>query len=52
MLQDKKAAQEKEREERIQEGHIENITGARNVEAVKIKKILKERKLKIHEVKL
>ncbi|XP_064640350.1 deubiquitinase OTUD6B-like [Lineus longissimus] len=47
---DKKAQQEKEREERIMEGEVENLLGDRNVEAEKLKGILQKRGLAIHEV--
>ncbi|KAK3085518.1 hypothetical protein FSP39_004507 [Pinctada imbricata] len=47
---DKKAQKIKEREELIQEQEIENLSGARNVEFNRIKAILKEMNLQIHEI--
>lgn len=46
----KKAAQDVEREERIREQEIENLTSSRHIEAVKIKSVLKQRGLQIHEI--
>ncbi|KAL3860372.1 hypothetical protein ACJMK2_010507 [Sinanodonta woodiana] len=47
---DKKAAQAREREERIREQEEENVFVARNVETAKIKKLLAERGLQIKEI--
>ncbi|CAL4070266.1 unnamed protein product, partial [Meganyctiphanes norvegica] len=46
----KKAQENREREERIKEAEKNNKYCARNLEAAKIKKILKERNLKMHEI--
>ena len=51
-FQDKKAAKERERDERIAEAEAENIHSARNVEAEKLKKLLDEKCLKIKEVNI
>ena len=48
--QDKKAAQDTEREARIREQEIENLTSSRHLEAVQIKSLLAQRGLQIHEV--
>ena len=42
---DKKAALEKEREERIAEAEIENLTGARHVESEQLAQIVAARQL-------
>lgn len=47
---DKKAAQESEREARIEEQEIENLTSSRHLEAVQIKTLLAQRGLQIHEI--
>ncbi|XP_055402672.1 deubiquitinase OTUD6B isoform X2 [Bubalus kerabau] len=47
---DKKAALEKEREERIAEAEIENLTGARHVESEKLAQILAARQLEIKQI--
>ncbi|XP_007198560.2 deubiquitinase OTUD6B isoform X1 [Balaenoptera acutorostrata] len=47
---DKKAALEKEREERIAEAEIENLTGARHVESEKLAQILATRQLEIKQI--
>ena len=47
---DKKAAKEKEREQRIAEAELENVHSARNIEAEKLKEILTARGLSIKEV--
>ncbi|XP_045191684.2 deubiquitinase OTUD6B-like [Mercenaria mercenaria] len=47
---DKKAAQDLEREERIREQEIENLTSSRHMEAVKIASVLTQRGLQIHEI--
>ena len=47
---DKKAAKEREREERIAEAELENVHSARNVEAEKLKEILAAKCLSIKEV--
>ncbi|XP_062986992.1 deubiquitinase OTUD6B isoform X1 [Elgaria multicarinata webbii] len=47
---DKKAALEKEREERIAEAEIENLTGARHLESQKLAHILAIRQLEIKQI--
>ncbi|KAJ7338990.1 hypothetical protein JRQ81_012892 [Phrynocephalus forsythii] len=47
---DKKAALEKEREERIAEAEIENLTGARHLESQKLAQILAARGLEIKQI--
>ncbi|KAJ8315945.1 hypothetical protein KUTeg_005959 [Tegillarca granosa] len=47
---DKKAAKEKEREQRIIEQEKDNLTGDRNVEFEKMKAVLKSRGLQIYEI--
>ncbi|XP_060631568.2 deubiquitinase OTUD6B [Anolis sagrei] len=47
---DKKAALEKEREERIAEAEIENLTGARHLESQKLAHILATRQLEIKQI--
>lgn len=47
---EKKAHKEKEREKLIDEQEVLNVHGVRNVEIQKIKQILKERNLQIHEI--
>ncbi|KAF5915140.1 deubiquitinase OTUD6B [Diceros bicornis minor] len=47
---DKKAALEKEREERIAEAEIENLSGARHVESEKLAQILAARRLEIKQI--
>ncbi|XP_071536845.1 deubiquitinase OTUD6B-like isoform X2 [Panulirus ornatus] len=47
----KKAEANREREARIREGEANNKYSARNIEAEKLKKLLRERKLKMHEIK-
>lgn len=47
---DKKAAKEKEREQRIIEQEKDNLTGDRNVEFEKMKSVLKSRGLQIYEI--
>jgi len=47
---DKKAAKEKEREQRIAEAELENVHSARNIEAEKLKEILTAKGLSIKEV--
>ena len=49
-FEDKKAAKEREREERIAEAELENVHSARNVEAEKLKEILAAKFLSIKEV--
>lgn len=49
-FKDKKAAKEREREERIAEAELENVHSARNVEAEKLKEILAAECLLIKEV--
>lgn len=49
-LQDKKAALEKEREGRIAEAEIENLTGARHLESQKLAHILATRQLEIKQI--
>ena len=50
LTKDKKAAKEKEREQRIAEAELENVHSARNVEAEKLKEILTAKSLSIKEV--
>lgn len=47
---DKKAALQKEREERIAEAEIENLTGARHLESEKLSQILASRQLEIKQI--
>ncbi|XP_053102048.1 deubiquitinase OTUD6B isoform X2 [Hemicordylus capensis] len=47
---EKKAALEKEREERIAEAEIENLTGARHLESQKLAHILSKRQLEIKQI--
>ncbi|XP_049710469.1 deubiquitinase OTUD6B isoform X2 [Elephas maximus indicus] len=47
---DKKAALEKEREERIAEAEIENLSGARHIESQKLAQILAARQLEIKQI--
>ncbi|XP_072900681.1 deubiquitinase OTUD6B [Hemitrygon akajei] len=47
---EKKAAQEKEREERIAEAEVENLKGARYLENQKLAEILASRKLQIKQI--
>ncbi|XP_015261548.1 PREDICTED: OTU domain-containing protein 6B isoform X2 [Gekko japonicus] len=47
---EKKAALEKEREERIAEAEIENLTGARHLESQKLAHILSTRQLEIKQI--
>ncbi|XP_054513374.1 deubiquitinase OTUD6B isoform X2 [Pan troglodytes] len=47
---EKKAALEKEREERIAEAEIENLTGARHMESEKLAQILAARQLEIKQI--
>ncbi|XP_046987852.1 deubiquitinase OTUD6B isoform X2 [Schistocerca americana] len=47
---EKKATKEKERERLIAIQETENVHGARNIEMQKIKQILKEKKLMLHEI--
>lgn len=49
-FKDKKAAKEREREERIAEAELENVHSACNVEAEKLKEILASKCLSIKEV--
>lgn len=49
-FQDKKAALEKERETRIAEAEVENLSGSRHLEGVKLKQKLAERHLQIKEI--
>ncbi|XP_052816865.1 deubiquitinase OTUD6B-like [Mya arenaria] len=46
----KKAAADQEREDRIHEQEIENLTSSRNMEAVRITGLLSTRGLQIHEI--
>ncbi|XP_025778615.1 deubiquitinase OTUD6B isoform X2 [Puma concolor] len=50
MSKDKKAALEKEREERIAEAEIENLSGARHLESEKLAQILAARQLEIKQI--
>ncbi|XP_074644147.1 deubiquitinase OTUD6B-like isoform X1 [Tubulanus polymorphus] len=47
---DKKAAKEKETEDNIKQAEIDNLLGARNLEAVQLVTILSGRNLMIHEI--
>ncbi|XP_018124021.1 OTU domain-containing protein 6B isoform X1 [Xenopus laevis] len=47
---EKKAAQEKERDERIAEAEIVNLSGARHIESQKLAHILLERELQIRQI--
>ncbi|XP_078396849.1 deubiquitinase OTUD6B [Cetorhinus maximus] len=47
---EKKAAQDKEREERIAEAEIENLKGARHLEKQKLAEILAKRQLQIKQI--
>nr|XP_045000706.1 deubiquitinase OTUD6B isoform X2 [Jaculus jaculus] len=47
---EKKAALEKEREERIAEAEIENLSGARHIESEKLAQILSARELQIKQI--
>ncbi|KAG8441707.1 hypothetical protein GDO86_010770 [Hymenochirus boettgeri] len=47
---EKKAAQEKERDERIAEAEIENLSGARHLESQKLSCVLAERDLQIKQI--
>ena len=51
-MQDKKAQQEKEREERIRAAEIDNLQGPRHLETQAIKSKLQERELAVFEVNL
>ncbi|TSK28204.1 OTU domain-containing protein 6B [Bagarius yarrelli] len=48
--QDKKAAQEKERENRIAEAEVENLSGSRHQEGLKLRQKLAEKQLQIKEI--
>ncbi|KAG8539640.1 hypothetical protein GDO81_020603 [Engystomops pustulosus] len=48
--EEKKAALEKERDERIAEAEIENLSGARHVESQKLSLILSQRQLQIRHI--
>ena len=48
--QDKKTAANQERQDRIREQEIENLTSSRHLEAMQIKSLLTQRGLQIHEV--
>lgn len=50
VLKDKKSAQEKERQKRIEEADAENVHSARNVEQENLKSILTPLELTIKEV--
>lgn len=47
---EKQAAKNKDREDRIKEQEILNLTGARHIEFQKIKSILKDKNLQIYEI--
>ncbi|XP_060760036.1 deubiquitinase OTUD6B [Neoarius graeffei] len=47
---DKKAAQEKERENRIAEAEVENLSGSRHQEGLKLRQKLEEKQLQIKEI--
>lgn len=47
---EKKAALEKERDERIAEAEIENLSGARHLESQKLSHVLSERQLQIKQI--
>lgn len=50
-MQDKKAAKERDREERIAQAEADNVHSVRNVEAENLKKVLDKYHLAIKEVK-
>lgn len=50
LLQDKKAAEEKERESRIAEAEVQNLQGVRHQEALKLAQKLAQRRLQIKEI--
>jgi OTU domain-containing protein 6 len=47
---EKQAVKNKDREERIKEQELLNLTGARHLEYTKIKSILKSKNLQIYEI--
>lgn len=49
-LQDKKAAQEKERESRIAEAEVQNLQGVRHQEGLKLAQKLAQQQLQIKEI--
>lgn len=49
-MQDKKAAQEKERENRIAEAEVQNLQGARHQEGVALAQKLAHKQLQIKEI--
>lgn len=49
-MQDKKAAQEKERENRIAEAEVQNLQGARHQEGVALAQKLAQKQLQIKEI--
>lgn len=49
-LQDKKAAQEKERESRIAEAEVQNLQGVRHQEGLKLAQNLAQQQLQIKEI--
>lgn len=50
IVQDKKAAQEKERENRIAEAEVQNLQGARHQEGLALAKKLAQKQLQIKEI--
>lgn len=50
IFQDKKAAQEKERENRIAEAEVENLSGSRHQEGLKLSQKLAVKQLQIKEI--
>lgn len=50
ILQDKKAAQEKEREIRIAEAEVQNLLGVRHQEGLKLAQKLAQQQLQIKEI--
>lgn len=50
ILQEKKAAQEKERDTRIAEAEVQNLQGVRHQEGLKLAQKLKQQQLQIKEI--
>lgn len=50
VFQDKKAAQEKERENRIAASEVENLSGSRHQEGLRLRQKLAEKQLQIKEI--
>lgn len=49
-LQERKEAEEKERQQRIAEAEISNVNSARNVEAIKLQSVVSEKGFQLKEV--